>query len=220
MGNKHSNRKKLYESDEKDIESTSDRMNLGQNVMREIWQGNFSSPIDDVLKKGARVLDHDILKGLPFEDNSFDFVRAQMLTFDIAESDWKNIVYKEFCRVLKPGGWLEMVELELTWYNPGPLTTQLYNSGIDPLLTKRHKELMLSMPNLTLVQQEERIYPLGSWAGKIGILAETFINDSCRNVLSWAFPKKDIEKTLNKMSAESETYRSYLITFRLFAKKT
>ncbi|CAG8608029.1 19204_t:CDS:2 [Gigaspora rosea] len=262
MGNKQSIRKKVHSFEENDTEFMSDQMNLGQNIMREVWQGNFSSPIDDALKKGARVLDvgsgtgtwicemaadyqkseyigidilklhpnikpfnvqfiqHNILKGLPFEDNSFDYVHAQMLIFDITSSDWENIVYKECCRVLKPGGWLEITDLDTTCYNPGPLMSQFNTSGINLLIIKQHRELMSSMPTLTLVQQEERVYPLGSWAGKIGILAGSYIKDSCKNFLSWAHPKKNSEKTLNELSAEFEMYKSYCITFRLYAKKT
>ncbi|CAG8774071.1 2533_t:CDS:2, partial [Cetraspora pellucida] len=207
-----------------------DRLSLGHYIMREIWQGNFLSPISDTLKQGARVLDvgtgngtwicelaadyqksqyvgidilnlqpsirpfnvqfiqHDILKGLPFEDNSFDFIHVREMIFDIKVSDWSNIMYKELYRVLKPGGWLEIIDPELYWHDSGPVMTKLCNSvrerlcsqGINPFIAKRHKELIQSMPGLTFVQQEERVYPLGPWAGKVGVLAESFLKETCK----------------------------------------
>ncbi|CAJ0754145.1 19884_t:CDS:2, partial [Entrophospora sp. SA101] len=66
--------------------------------------------------------------GLPFEDNSFDFVHIRSLFYDFTESQWMNIIYKETLRVLKPGGWLEIADPETRAYNTGPLTDFLLKS--------------------------------------------------------------------------------------------
>ncbi|CAJ0828855.1 8807_t:CDS:2 [Entrophospora sp. SA101] len=154
----------------KSLESD-DTFHLNHHIQRELWQSNFSSPVEDLLKNGsAKVLDvgcglgtflceissyypksefigidvlslfptikpfnvnfikKNIIDGLPFEDNSFDFVHIRSLFYDFTESQWMNIIYKETLRVLKPGGWLEIADPETRAYNTGPLTDFLLKS--------------------------------------------------------------------------------------------
>jgi ubiquinone/menaquinone biosynthesis C-methylase UbiE len=54
----------------------------------------------------------DILEGLPFEDNSFDFVHMRFAIMEFTEEQWEEKVVKELVRVCKPGGWVEFLEIE------------------------------------------------------------------------------------------------------------
>src|SRR3954453_20173573 len=67
---------------------------------------------------------YNFLEGLPFEDNTFDFIHIQFLIFDITETQWENLVYQEVARLLKPGGWLEVSDPDLESKNCGPTTKQ------------------------------------------------------------------------------------------------
>jgi ubiquinone/menaquinone biosynthesis C-methylase UbiE len=71
----------------------------------------------------------NLLEGLPFEDNTFDFIHMQFLACDFTELQWETIVYKELARVLKPGGWLEICDPEFEFYNSGPTAKQINSAG-------------------------------------------------------------------------------------------
>ncbi|RUS15307.1 hypothetical protein BC937DRAFT_92627 [Endogone sp. FLAS-F59071] len=68
-------------------------------------------------------LEADTIKGLPFEDNTFDFVfqRAQVLCYKV--TDWP-IALKEMIRVCKPGGYVESFEAVLPEKDNGPALAQ------------------------------------------------------------------------------------------------
>lgn len=71
----------------------------------------------------------NLLEGLPFEDDTFDFIHMQFLACDFTELQWETIVYKELARVLKPGGWLEICDPEFEFYNSGPTAKQINSAG-------------------------------------------------------------------------------------------
>ena len=56
---------------------------------------------------------HNILFGLPFEDNSFDYVFARFLCAGYTKSQWKEIAIPEYTRVTKPTGWVELMECDI-----------------------------------------------------------------------------------------------------------
>lgn len=49
----------------------------------------------------------DTLKGLPFPDNTFDFVFQRFHELCFRKKEWP-IVLEELKRVTKPGGWIEL----------------------------------------------------------------------------------------------------------------
>ena len=49
----------------------------------------------------------NILDGLPFEDNTFDYVFQRLLSAAITRDKWPFVI-NELTRVLKPGGYLEV----------------------------------------------------------------------------------------------------------------
>ena len=53
----------------------------------------------------------NLLDGLPFEDDSFDFVFQRLLVGAIPKNKWPFII-NELTRVLKPDGYLEVKMLE------------------------------------------------------------------------------------------------------------
>ncbi|CAO3617561.1 unnamed protein product [Mucor hiemalis] len=55
----------------------------------------------------------NILDGLPYPDNYFDFVHMRLMIIAFRSSEW-DYVLKEIFRVLKPGGLVELVESDFT----------------------------------------------------------------------------------------------------------
>lgn len=116
----------------------------------------------------------NILKGLPFEDNTFDYVHCRFMVFDIVERQW-DFVYSEICRVLKPSGWVEVVESELGFVSEGPYTRamveaicqEVKSKNINPHMNSR-RELLRSVPNLHHVSHRQKHHRIGSSSGVIG----------------------------------------------------
>ncbi|RCH84248.1 hypothetical protein CU098_008031, partial [Rhizopus stolonifer] len=51
----------------------------------------------------------NVLHGLPYPDNTFDFVHMRLLVYALREEEWP-VAIKEAIRVVKPGGMLQFVE--------------------------------------------------------------------------------------------------------------
>nr|CAG8433305.1 6226_t:CDS:10 [Entrophospora candida] len=158
----------------------------------------------------------NIIDGLPFEDNSFDFVHIRSLFYDFTESQWMNIIYKETLRVLKPGGWLEIADPETRAYNTGPLTDFLLKSiskdislrNISSCIVDNHESNLRTIisNNKNINEQKEKIvihhdkklYQIGKWSGKIGEATSIFVIGYFRNYLINKGKKKGILKSYNK----------------------
>ncbi|CAG8780407.1 6685_t:CDS:2, partial [Cetraspora pellucida] len=66
----------------------------------------------------------NVLDGLPFEDNTFDFVFHRFLTASHPKHKWPYVV-NELVRVLKPGGFLELCEFS-NLFDVGPVNQRLW----------------------------------------------------------------------------------------------
>jgi len=51
----------------------------------------------------------NILEGLPFEDNTFDYVYMRFMMVALSHKDRETVI-KEIIRVCKPNGWIELME--------------------------------------------------------------------------------------------------------------
>ncbi|KAI8079776.1 S-adenosyl-L-methionine-dependent methyltransferase [Halteromyces radiatus] len=49
---------------------------------------------------------------LPFQDHSIDFIFQRDLNWGLAQDEWHPLIM-EYLRILKPGGWIELVEPDL-----------------------------------------------------------------------------------------------------------
>ncbi|KAF7731423.1 hypothetical protein EC973_000231 [Apophysomyces ossiformis] len=64
-----------------------------------------------VMPPNVHFIKHDILKGLPFPDRSMDIVHMRLMQLAFRTYEWPFIV-SEIYRVLKPGGYVQIVEAE------------------------------------------------------------------------------------------------------------
>ncbi|KAJ1557187.1 hypothetical protein HK096_008645 [Nowakowskiella sp. JEL0078] len=69
----------------------------------------------------------NVLEGLPFPDNYFDVVYQRYLVLAIPKSKWLDCL-RELKRVTKPGGYIELVELDLELLRGGPLGSMFHNA--------------------------------------------------------------------------------------------
>ncbi|KAI9306996.1 S-adenosyl-L-methionine-dependent methyltransferase [Cunninghamella echinulata] len=67
----------------------------------------------DIKPKNCHFRQMDIRQlPLPFPDNSVDFIYQRDLNWALSQHDWHPLML-EYMRILKPGGWIELVEQDL-----------------------------------------------------------------------------------------------------------
>ncbi|CDS13309.1 hypothetical protein LRAMOSA05487 [Lichtheimia ramosa] len=109
----------------------------------------------------------NILDGLPYEDNTFDFVHMRQLIVALRAKEWP-VVLNEIYRVLKPGGLVQLVESDFTEAGHSNLIdavmTTLHRAmqerGQDPFVASK-LERLLSEAQFQDVQQQVRVIQFG-----------------------------------------------------------
>lgn len=129
----------------------------------------------------AHFLQQDIFKGLPFPAASFDYVHARLLVAAIPVAAWPGLL-REYLRVVRPGGWLELFEGGTTFVNAGPLTRQYLQwwgrvsqqRGIDASYIEHLPSLMAGF-TMQNIQARTLHVPVGEWGGRVGVMLRTNI---------------------------------------------
>ncbi|KAG0269004.1 hypothetical protein DFQ27_005109 [Actinomortierella ambigua] len=115
-------------------------------------------------------------EGLPFDDNTFDFVYQRFMIMAYPATAWPFVV-SELVRVTKPGGIIELTECPVSTKANGPEMERLLavlESGCNAkgLDTKAAKKLegWLKDAGLESVTACHASIPVGSWGSKVGQL--------------------------------------------------
>jgi ubiquinone/menaquinone biosynthesis C-methylase UbiE len=132
----------------------------------------------DIRPENYAFVQGNILEGLPFADQSFDFVHQRLLLFAIPETAWPKVV-AELKRVTRIGGWIELVETGPQQHG-GPamdrivdwITATSNRRGVNPLLGPQIGSF-LGAAGLGSVTANAITLPVGSYGGRVGKLAET-----------------------------------------------
>jgi SAM-dependent methyltransferase len=133
-----------------------------------VRQGHEEAPDNYVFVQG------DITKGLPFGDNTFDFVHMRLVVMALPATTWLRAV-EELRRVTRPDGWIELVETTVTVRVPG---AEQWISWAQTLAKMRAIDLtagaqvgaFLRQAGLRDVQELALEIPIGPWGGRIGQL--------------------------------------------------
>ncbi|CAG8447701.1 10628_t:CDS:2, partial [Acaulospora colombiana] len=64
----------------------------------------------------------DLSEGLPYGNEMFDFVNIRFVKHCFSETEWRTIIMPNIARVVKPGGWVEFMDVDENVYNTGPET--------------------------------------------------------------------------------------------------
>ncbi|CAG8558929.1 3997_t:CDS:2 [Acaulospora morrowiae] len=166
----------------------------------------------------------DLLEGLPFDDNTFDFVVMRNMVSALKLGDWENKVLQELIRVCKPGGYIESTEFEIPGSNRGPMSTKLCDAWIEIMKTKnidltistRLDQLYRSHKptSLDLVTHITRQVPIGAWGDRIGsAMADDLImlSKAVQPVLvpAWGVTHEQYDEYLGVLKREFDEYKSY-----------
>src|SRR5262249_13058104 len=120
----------------------------------------------------------NLLQGLPFADDRFDFVHQRLLLAGVPVKAWARTM-AELVRVTRPNGWLELVEVEFDIDPAGPATRRLVDmvwrlmgeAGLDTTGTiYRSLGEHAGRAGLIHVEAREDTVPIGEWGGRIGSL--------------------------------------------------
>ncbi|CAG8566107.1 2585_t:CDS:2 [Ambispora gerdemannii] len=208
---KRLNNDKTFRPYRPDQDSEIDRAQIHHHLANAVWGNNYSAPVQEKLKKGARVLDigcgpgtwicdmasdyknstffgidvlpifpterpfnalfkiGNILHGLKFPDGSFDFVHMSSMGLWLTQEQYETVVVPELVRLVKPGGWVEIMEPELEIYNAGPQITKaqqkfrrgLKKHGRDPLLAIEIDRFLHSSYQLIKVSRKQKECAVG-----------------------------------------------------------
>ncbi|CAI2167122.1 16122_t:CDS:2, partial [Funneliformis geosporum] len=120
----------------------------------------------------------DVTYRLPYDDDTFDFIHIRLMFVALRENDWKETVFPELFRILKPGGYIESHEFDFNIVNSGPNMTCLVNGFaqyfkgenvnifVCPLIPGFLQEA--NFININVINQSAKY---GSWDGRFGKFA-------------------------------------------------
>ncbi|KAI8090927.1 S-adenosyl-L-methionine-dependent methyltransferase [Gilbertella persicaria] len=106
----------------------------------------------------------DVLKGLEYSDNSFDFVHMRLFILALRENEWPAVI-KELIRVTKPGGIIQLLEIDLKKkkeFNHGLVHIACAARGQDPRIAIKLDSLLAANDNIKVVQTDYRSVDMAS----------------------------------------------------------
>ena len=74
-------------------------------------------------------MEHNVLDGLPFESNSFDYVYSRAVISVFTRPQWTELAIPEYTRVTKPGGWVELLEVDAVLRGSNIENVQRFNNA-------------------------------------------------------------------------------------------
>jgi SAM-dependent methyltransferase len=123
----------------------------------------------------------NLLQGLPFAEDQFDFVHQRFLVSGLPIASWPAVV-ADLARVTRPGGWVELVEVPWAFERPGPAAERLMGLVRELLVdlkldstdvVYRTLDAYLGEAGLVNVERHEVSQPIGRWGGTVGSLMAT-----------------------------------------------
>ncbi|KAG0305804.1 hypothetical protein BGZ98_003557 [Dissophora globulifera] len=160
----------------------------------------------------------NVLDGLPFPDNFFDFIYMRLVVYAFSPAQRKQ-VNLDLMRVLKPLGHIQLVESDGIVYNAGS-TTEMVNAlsietakkrSVDPTEVQRLKP-GLRRVGFTQVRSFCIALPVGGWGGIIGQLSQQNMHGLAKIWLRGELGRKtedECKSTLEEMDRECELLRSF-----------
>ncbi|GER85077.1 hypothetical protein KTAU_37130 [Thermogemmatispora aurantia] len=179
-----------------------------------------------------RFVQGDILHGLPFDNDSFDFVHQRLLFLAIPQAAWPAAV-QELARVTAPGGWVELVEASIAPKDltpSGPVTQRLFAlggqlaalRGIDSEgVVARSLNYYLSETGLVNIERRQIEVPVGEWGGRLGSLMALNFREGAKALSApiahrFARTEQEVATDIEEMLQEFNRYHtkySYIIAY-------
>ncbi|CAG8504221.1 14676_t:CDS:2 [Funneliformis caledonium] len=167
---------------------------------------------------------NDILQGIPFPPNSFDYIHMRNMTLCFTENQYEQII-RELIDLLKPNGYLELCEQDISCYNMGPVTRKiademgklLIQRSMNPFVASRLHVFMKKF-GLQTVQRGMVMLPISELDGKIGSLHGQTVFSGLLGVKDML--AKQMKLTGPEASQLVNDYRKELQSIRMYSKYT
>ncbi|CAG8591233.1 6035_t:CDS:2 [Cetraspora pellucida] len=133
-------------------------------------------PSNDKCPSNVCFLTSNVIYGIPFPMETFDFVYLGMMFSAFTDSQWSKLI-KDIIRVLKYEGWIESLEGTGILINCGKVTNCIGEAvrkacikekGINFLISTLMPKMFESNKELTNIQCIKVEYPIGEWFGYFG----------------------------------------------------
>ena len=170
----------------------------------------------------------NVLKRLPFIDESFDFVHQRFLLASVPPTQWYAII-RELMRVTRPGGWIELVEGGTVLLNQGSATRQWFSwwealaarSGLDLYQISRLGELVQQVE--PTCQSSIIDLPVGAWGRQAGLLLQrhmlTVYDNFAAHAQRSGIAPTQVQAVRTQLQEEWQTRRSQARFFVVLAEK-
>src|SRR5579875_549662 len=180
---------------------------------------------------GYRHVRGNLLQGLPFRDDCFDFVHQRYLVSGIPLGAWPRVV-AELARITRPGGWVELVEPRMP-QPAGPATEHLQRMflemagslGLDTGdVVFRSIDRYLREAGLEEVTRREFELPVGERGGRVGSFAASGVRAGFARVCETqqardALSAVEAMTLLRRSTQEFEEYRTVWPIAIAYARK-
>ncbi|CAI2163993.1 17657_t:CDS:2 [Funneliformis geosporum] len=166
----------------------------------------------EIKPENLQFVQGDVLTGLPFDDNTFDYVhQGHML--DVYTMDQWHFIITEIIRVCKPGGYIEFIEPELAT-NTGPILSKFYDALVELSETRNVNirmyddliRILSSTPSVQNVESKKKVISLGSKRGG-------YVGYEYMEIHNGFFLNVPMPETLSKFMGLSE--EDYLELFKI-----
>ncbi|KAJ3391102.1 hypothetical protein HDU84_006469 [Entophlyctis sp. JEL0112] len=168
---------------------------------------------------GISFLHGNVLEGLPFHDNTFDFVHQRLLVFGMPKDRFVDAI-RELVRVTKPGGWIEFFEADIVFYNAGPHSKVLggavfdamHRRGLDCYAATNLPWYTLKVPH---GKQESIIKSIPTnWNGEIGRVQGQNVKNLFGGMEDWlhkvmGVTREEYRELLQNCFEEWEEHKTY-----------
>jgi SAM-dependent methyltransferase len=163
----------------------------------------------------------NLLQGLPFADDRFDFVHQRFLAFGVPVRSWQ-VVVQDLVRTTRPGGWVELMEGG-TEVEPAGAAIERLNElaqrlsrtrGLDSTgIVFRSLDSYLTRAGMAQVERRTVRLPLGEWGGRVGSLMATDGRARMTRMgpafeAAFGIPEREYRELLTAMQQEWEELHS------------
>jgi len=179
--------------------------------------------------KNVEFIQSDTLEGLPFDDNTFDFIFQRKMLMSYLKKDWDYVIAEER-RILRPGGYMEFSESTSDVYRPGEMTAKLFegivrvivDSGYDNSIGPELPDHLMSA-GLTNIYSKCISVPLG-WSGPVGELFKedlrlAFQHTAGRIAKAMDWPIEEVDKMVRRAPREWTKNHSWVNWYVVYARK-
>ncbi|CAG8602268.1 14549_t:CDS:2 [Acaulospora morrowiae] len=205
---------------------------MATNYPKAEFIGVDISPVQpySIKPRNVSFINTDVLNGLPFEDNTFDYVFQRLMVISIPRNFWPDHI-SELTRVLKPGGYLELSEIGPP-YELGPVSAKI-RSAFEHFSEHKDIDFNVLCKLRSFVEQNGQFNDIhevknesffSPETGKLGRAAIDNIKILFGNLISTLMPILDVTseeyyEMVNSMCKELSDFNSYQHIIRIYACK-